>query len=120
MKKLLYIFIGIAIALGAVVLYSFKAKENAEVSYAFIEGYRNRGSEKISVNYDDGQEEDAETILGVKVGYNRDKGQLPLHNAMSKTLKHMSQKGYKVVGYSVSSPANGSGFYHYYTLIKEN
>jgi hypothetical protein len=38
MKKLLYVFIGMAIALGAVVLYSFKAKENAEVSYATIMG----------------------------------------------------------------------------------
>ncbi|MFA7378986.1 MAG: hypothetical protein WC150_00900 [Bacteroidia bacterium] len=114
MKKLLYVFIGIAIALGAVVLYSFKAKENAEVSYAIIEA----NIDQISIFYDDGQEEVAEKLLGIKVGQNLDKGQLPFENALSKTLKHMSQKGYKVVGYSgvvQNGPAR-----HYYTLIKEN
>ena len=39
MKKFLYVFMGMAIALGAVLLYSFKAKENAEVSYVVIEGH---------------------------------------------------------------------------------
>lgn len=117
MKKLLYVFIGIAIALGAVVLYSFKAKENAEVSYATIRGHEN--GDIIRIYYDDGQEENAETLLGVKIGDNRDKGKLPFHNAMSKTLKHMSQKGYRVIGFNVSSTGPGVS-YHYYTLIKEN
>jgi len=118
MKKFLYVFIVIAIALGAVVLYSFKAKENAEVSYAIIIG--SNGSDKVIVYYDDGQEEDAETLFGIKVGDNRDKGKLPIANAMSKTLKHMSQKGYKVVGYSVNSLGTSPYAAHYYTLIKEN
>jgi hypothetical protein len=113
MKKLLYVFIGIAIALGAVVLYSFKAKENAEVSYVIIMG--SRFTNKVSVYYDNGQEENAETLLDVKVGDNRDKGQLPFRNAVIKTLKHMTQKGYRVVGHSVNP-----GSYYYYTLIKEN
>ena len=116
MKKFLYVFMGMAIALGAVVLYSFKAKENAEVSYAIIRAESNQ----INVYYDDGQEEDAETLLGVKIGNNRDKGKLLFHNAMSKTLKYMAQKGYRVVGFSVTSPSNSAGFYHNYTLIKEN
>lgn len=114
MKKLLYIFIGMTIALGAVVLYSFKAKENAEVSYATIWGHV---SGSIIIYYDDGQEEDAEKLLGMKVGDKRDNGQLPFHNAVSKTLKHMSQKGYKVVGFSIGDQS-GNDFY--YTLIKEN
>lgn len=119
MKKLLYVFIGMAIALGAVVLYSFKAKENAEASYATINGYEN--TNKIIIYYDDGQEENAETLLGVKIGNSRDKGKLPFHNAMSKILKYMAQKGYKVVGYS-STGAGGEGGYHdhFYALIKEN
>lgn len=116
MKKLLYVFIGIAIALGAVVLYSFKAKENAEVSYATISG--NEYTISIKIYYDNGQEEDAEKFFGVKIGDNRDKGQLPFHNSMSKTLKYMSQKGYKVVGLTVSRSSGYS--FHHYTLIKEN
>ena len=95
-------------------LYSFKAKENAEVSYATIKGYDIYIS--IKIYYDNGQEEDAETLLGVKIGDKRDKGQLPFHNAMSKTLKHMSQKGYRVVGHSIHPNTH----YYYYTLIKEN
>lgn len=117
MKKFLYIFIGIAIALGVGVLYSFKAKENAEVSYATIRG---NDSGSIIIYYDDGQEEDAETLFGVKFGDKRDKGQLPFHNAMSKTLKHMSQKGYRVVAYSAITPGNIFNPVHFYTLIKEN
>ena len=111
MKKLLYVFIGIAIALGAVVLYSFKAKENAEVSYATI---RCENPEKILIYYDDGQKEDVEKLFGVKIGDNRDKGQLPFYNAICKTLKHMSQKGYKVLGFSTIPNV------YQYTLIKEN
>ncbi len=113
MKKFLYVFIGIAIALGAVLLFSFKAKENAEVSYATIMGYE--GPEKILIFYDNGQEEDAETLLGVKIGDNRDRGKLPFQNAMSKTLKHMSQNGYRVVAHSVDPNRN-----YNYTLIKQN
>ena len=112
MKKFLYVFIGIAIALGAVLLYSFKAKENAEVSYAIVIAVS--AGTQISVFYDDGQEEDAEALLNTKIGGTRKNGQLPFHNAISKTLKHMSQKGYRLVGQSVNP-----GVY-YYTLIKEN
>ncbi|HLP33259.1 MAG TPA: hypothetical protein VK202_07295, partial [Bacteroidia bacterium] len=114
----LYVFIGIAIALGAVVLYSFKAKENAEVSYAIIKG--NDLNSKINIYYDDGLEEDVKILFGVKIGDNRDNGKLLFHNAISKTLKHMSQKGYKVVGYSASNNGNTSYTFHHYTLIKEN
>lgn len=117
MKKIVYVFIGIAIALGAGVLYSFKAKENAEVSYAIIKGYN--CVNKIIIYYDDGKEDNAETLLGVKFGDNRDKGQLPFYNAIGKTLKQMSQKGYKVVGYSSSVDVSRCND-HYYTLIKEN
>jgi|JI7StandDraft_1071085.scaffolds.fasta_scaffold46167_3 hypothetical protein len=117
MKKFLYVFIGMAIALGAVVLYSFKAKENAEVSYATIIGAE---SNWVEIYYDDGQKEDAETLLGVKIRAKKDNGQMPFGSVVSKTLKHMSDKGYRVIGYSVSSPGTSFGFYHYYTLIKEN
>ena len=117
MKKLLYIFIGIAIALGAVVLYSFKAKENAEVSYATICGIDNL--KYITIFYDDGHEEDLVALLDLKVGDNRDKGQLPFQNSINKSLKHISHKGYKVIGINVLNSSIGMK-YHYYTLIKEN
>lgn len=118
MKKLLYVFIGMAIALGSVVLYSFKAKENAEVSYAII--YGNSFVNEIKVYFDNGQEENIETLLGIKIGGNRDKGRFPYHDAMSKTLKHMSQKGYRVLEFSANNSPGTTYFYYHYTLIKEN
>ena len=118
MKKFLYVFIGMAIALGAVVLYSFKAKENAEVSYAMVGGT----ASEVVVYYSDGSFEQATKLFNISIGYKNDKGQIPLGSAILKTLEHMHQKGYKVIGESqpfALGSGNGQSVYSY-TLIKEN
>lgn len=118
MKKFLYVFIGIAIALGSVVLYSFKAKENAEVSYAIIEGIPI--IESLNIHYSDGRIEDAISKLNIKMGSRLDKGQLPIANCMAKVLDYMKQQGYTLKSESKSSGQGNTNYIWHYTLIKQN
>ena len=118
MKKFLYVFIGMAIALGAVVLYSFKAKENAEVSYAIVVGYYS--TDKITIYYGNGAEENAADLLSINIGWNRDKGKTPFVNSLAKTLSYLGQKGYRVIEESQGSAMDNNLLGISYTLIKEN
>lgn len=119
MKKFLYIFIGMAIALGAVVLYSFKAKENAEVSYALLVQQENG---EVYVQYSNGSIEQAFKLFDINnIGYKKDKGQIPPESVILKTLEYMHQKGYKVIGESQRFRGRAAWVSDYsYTLIKEN
>ena len=125
MKKLHYIFIGIAIALGAVVLYSFKASTNQEASSVIVEVSNVAlGGNDILIYYSDGKTEDVGTVLNIRISAvpNPEKGKYSMQTGLSKTLSYLYNKGYKIVSQGQTMLLDqGSGrSTQNYTLIKEN
>ncbi|MBX7203813.1 MAG: hypothetical protein K1X81_00155 [Bacteroidia bacterium] len=124
MRKLLYVFIGMAIALGAMVLYSFKTEKASEASYAIIRSSEDQGIDFIFIYYGDGTMESAETILNIKIGENIAKGKTPVRIALAKSLEYLSKKGYKLISESQAITTSTSGGTNKtsssFTLVKQN
>ncbi len=125
MKKFLYVFIGMAIALGAVVLYSFKASTSQEASSVIVEVSNSvLGGNDILIYYSDGKTEDVGTVLNIRISAvpNPEKGKYSMQTGISKTLSYLYNKGYKIVSQGQTMVLEqGSGrSTQNYTLIKEN
>lgn len=125
MKKFVYVFIGIAIALGAVVLYSFKASTNQEASSVIVEVSNTAlGGNDIFIYYSDGKTEDIGAALNIKISAvpNPEKGKYNLQTALSKTLSYLYGKGYKIEsqGQSIVLDQGSGRSTQNYTLIKQN
>lgn len=110
MKKLLYIFIGITIALATVVLYSFKNSEQ-ELSQCVI--IKQENGTDIFIYYSNGRIESAEELLSFEIA----KKGYSLEGGFTKTIEHFYLNGYKITG---ESNYNGEGSIRSYTLIKQN
>lgn len=121
MKKFMYVLAGFVITLGAITMYSFKNKQNGEVKCALILVSATDNAD-VHVYYSDGVEEKATSLFNIKLGYKKEKGEIPITSAIPRTLEYMYQKGYKLSSESQLfslSGGNGASMYSY-TLIKEN
>lgn len=111
MKKFVYVFIGMAIALGAVLLYSFKNSEQ-ELSQCVI--IKQENGTDIFIYYSNGRIESAEELLSFEIG----KKGYSLEGGFTKTIEHFYLNGYKIIE---ESNYNGThGDVRTFTLIKEN
>ncbi len=125
MKKLIYVFTGMAITLGALMMYSFKAATAQEAPSVILEVSGTAlGGNDILLYYSDGKTESVETALNIKISSapNPEKGKFYVQTGLAKTLSYLYGKGYKIVsqGDRITIEQGNGRSTQVYTLIKEN